>query len=63
MIVTIFYNEIDDTGSPVVIHPNCPTLNLPLDRADKFAKERVESGEWLRYIIPELTEKEVLYEL
>lgn len=66
LIVTIYYNDVDLRKEPYIIHPNCPTLNLPVksvEEATEFAEKKVSSGEWKGYLIPDLTTKEFIYEL
>lgn len=63
MIVTIFYNELNLSETPYLIHPNCPSVNVRFEGAEDFAKKQVESGVWTSYLIPDLTTEEFIYEL
>jgi|688.fasta_scaffold1530629_2 hypothetical protein len=53
-LVTIYYNDIFVSGIPNEIYANCPYVNMPIDEAIEYADNKIESGDWDAYCIPEL---------
>ena len=60
--VQVYYNEVT-TEYPYIVRPNCPYEFIPLEDALEVAEGKVASGEWLCYLIPDLMQDEVTYEL
>lgn len=61
MNVKVYYNEVT-TKYPFRVHPNCPSVNLPIEDAVRIAEDRVRLGDWYCYLIPELMPEEVIFE-
>ncbi len=60
--VQVYYNEVT-TEYPYIVRPNCPYEFIDLDHALDVAENKLLSGEWHCYLIPELMQDEVTYEL
>lgn len=56
--VTIYYNDVRGN----IIPPNCPNVRVELSQAKQFAENKMESGEWYNYLIPELADHEVIFQ-
>lgn len=61
MVVTIYYNDVNTSEKPIKVFPNCPSINIDVENAKEFADNKVEKGEWFRYVIPDLSDEEVLF--
>lgn len=45
-----------------MVHTNCPHVKVRLEDAQAFANMKMASGEWFRYLIPELCDSVVVFE-
>jgi hypothetical protein len=61
MNVTIYYNDVFVTQPPYLVYPNCPSVVVDIERAEDFAEQKLNSGEWSSYLIPELSKEEVTF--
>lgn len=59
MNVTIYYNDVFVSEKPNKVYPNCPSVNVDVEKAFDFAESKLNSGEWHAYLIPELSDHEV----
>jgi hypothetical protein len=62
MRVQVYYNEVT-TEYPYIVRPNCPYELIPIEEALDVAEQKLLSGDWHCYLIPELMQDEVTYEL
>lgn len=60
MYVTIYYNDV--TLEPRTVRENCPSIKAPLQDAKRIADNMVKTGNWVRYLIPELEPFQILIE-
>lgn len=61
MKVTIYYNDVFVSEKPYLVYPNCPSMVVDIEGAVEFAEEKLNSGEWNAYLIPELASEEVIF--
>lgn len=52
--VTIYYNDVFVSEEPNEIAANCPYVVVPIQNAIEYADNKIDSGEWEAYCIPEL---------
>lgn len=60
MEIKVYYNDVV-LGDNAIVKPNCPSIKLPIEEAKKYAEEKVSSGEWTAYLIPDLHHGHVQY--
>jgi hypothetical protein len=60
-LVTIYYNDVFVSETPNEIYKDCPYVNIAIDEAVDYADNKIESGEWESYCIPEILNHEVIY--
>jgi hypothetical protein len=64
-LVSVYYNDVFisvQEKEPHEIYEGCPYVNVNIDDADNFAKDKMENGEWDAFLIPELiTDKKIIY--
>jgi len=61
MIIKIFYNDVV-LGEAPRVKPNCPSIQVPIEDAQRIAKEKIDAGEWSAYLIPELHHAQVVFD-
>lgn len=61
MNVTIYYNDVFVAQPPYLVYPNCPSVVVDIEKAEDFAEQKLNSGEWFSYLIPELSKEEVTF--
>jgi hypothetical protein len=60
MLVTIYYNDVQVTKPPFEVYPNCPSVKMDITYAVELAEEKLNSGEWHSYLIPELSQEQII---
>lgn len=64
-LVTVYYNDVfvsvTEDEEPFEVYKDCPYVNLPYDLAEEIANDKIDNGEWMAYLIPELTTRKVVY--
>ena len=64
-LVHVYYNDVfvsvTKDNEAYEVYNECPYVNLPIDEAERIAEEKLESGEWDAYLIPELTTRKIIY--
>lgn len=61
MQVTIYYNDVFVSDKPFQVYPNCPSVKVDISKAVDFAEQKLSTGEWHSYLIPELADSEVIF--
>lgn len=64
-LVTVYYNDVfvsvTEENESFEVYKDCPYVNLPYDVAEKIASDKIDNGEWMAYLIPEITKRKVIY--
>lgn len=61
MEIKIFYNDVV-LGEVPRVRPNCPSLKVPIEDAIRIAQDKMSSGEWTAYLIPDLHHAPVVFD-
>lgn len=61
MVVTIYYNDVNTREKPTKVFPNCPRINVDVTQAREFAENKLKTGEWYAYVIPDLSQDEIVF--
>lgn len=61
MLVKIYYNDVFISETPYEVYPNCPYVNVDISNAVEFAEQKLDSGEWHAYLIPELSQEQIIF--
>jgi hypothetical protein len=67
-LIRVYYNEIyvstTEDDEPYEVYSGCPYLELPMSKAESIADDKIDSGEWHAYIIPDLvTNRKIVFYL
>ena len=61
MEIKIYYNDVV-VGETPRVKPNCPFITVPVESARQVAEEKISTGEWVCYLIPDLHDSSVEFE-
>lgn len=61
MTIKIYFNDVI-LGDPARVRPNCPYFLASPTEAKSIAQNKISSGEWTSYLIPDLHDTPVVFE-
>ena len=57
-LTRVYYNNVfvsvSENDEPYEIYKDCPYVDMPISKANSIADDKIDSGEWHAYLIPEL---------
>ena len=63
-LISVYYNDIFISapyGEPYEVYNGCNYVLIDINEAEDYANKKIESGEWQAYLIPALTNREIIY--
>lgn len=63
-LAPVYYDDIfisTQHDEPYEIYHGCNFVLVDIDQAEDYANEKIESGEWQAFLIPDLTSRKIIY--